>query len=48
MAEVHGISKRIVEREYSRLDYFLHVARKGLDNNRQKDYYKNKPKNDNV
>lgn len=40
LAEAHGISKRIVENEYTRYDYYFHVVRKNLESakfNKDKD-----------
>lgn len=43
LAEAHGISKRIVENEYTKYDYFIYVTRKNLETAKQKyDMEKNK------
>lgn len=31
LAEAHGISKRLIEKEYTRYDYFIYVTRKNLE-----------------
>lgn len=31
LAEAHGISKRIIENEYTKYDYNLYVTRKNLE-----------------
>lgn len=31
LAEAHGISKRIVENEYTRYDYYVYLTRKNLE-----------------
>jgi hypothetical protein len=36
LAEAHGVNKRIVENEYTRYDYFIHVTRKNLEAAKQK------------
>jgi hypothetical protein len=31
LSESHGVSKRIIENEYTRYDYFIHVTRKNFE-----------------
>lgn len=31
LAESHGVSKRVIENEYTKYDYFIHVTRKNLE-----------------
>jgi len=36
LAEAHGISKRIVENEYTRYDYYVYLTRKNLEGAKEK------------